>query len=282
MTSLTVHVGDVANGCPEVADESVDFSFTSPPYFLGDGYSDALMVALGRIWARVMKQGGRAYMNFGQIQEKFDRPLDAQRAIIQGAGGQLIAGQEIIWVKSIAVGGWKEKTHCPGCAAKIEIPVETLSRGHYQPITSKDIMHYCWEHVFSFIKLPTKKLLPLKRTAIGVPFTDKSNMKRGKRGKNGDLHCAGDIWFIPHETAGPTVKKDHKHEFPIELPRRAIKVSGIPSNSLVFDPFAGSGTTAFAARELGMRSVCYDKDEMTANKLRSDWEGATEVEGGQR
>lgn len=422
MSGLSLFVDDVMNGCPQVADNSVDLSFTSPPYFESDGYQDDLMVALGRIWARIMRPGQRMFLNFGQIKEKFDRPLDAQRLVLQGGGGLLVPAQEIIWVKSIAVGGWSEEAHCPDCGSEFEVPVETLSRGHYQPITSKQIMHYCWEHVFTFIKKAEKKkgVRNLDRTAIGVPFADKSNLTRGGRGKNGDLHCAGDVWFIPREisnddakwfallidtaghfgihkeataagdvhctyvqiildsqellqtaykkvgfgelngrsltfrmkeaasllsrvyqhlivnkthaaiilhaeeadtsdatkdalleamnelcrlrpvdtswvhkppvsepdawfipykTTGPTTKKAHRHQFPIELPRRAIRLSGILKGSVVFDPFMGSGTTLLAARELGMASIGFDINADMVDTVRKTWEGKDQVEG---
>jgi DNA modification methylase len=415
MTDLSVYLDDVSNGCPQVADDSIDLSFTSPPYFLKDGYTDDLMLALGRIWARIMRPGQRAFMNFGQIKEKFDRPLDAHRLVLQGGGGKLIASQEIIWIKSIAVGGWEQEATCPDCGVEFDVPVPTLSRGHYQPIISKHIMHYCWEHVFTFVKKPARKkdVQPLNRTAIGVPFADKSNLERGTRGKNGDLHCAGDVWFIPREinnddakwlallidttghvwmrqdftshsvdyttylqiisesqeilkaahgkigygelkgraltftskeaasllrrvflhllskrqlaaaaihaeeestdsktkerlwvavnditrghavdttwipeppisepdawfipysTTGPTAKKAHRHQFPMELPRRAIKLSGIPKGSLVCDPFMGSGTTLFAARELGMRAVGFDICAESVDNVRNTWD----------
>jgi len=269
MSELTVHVGDIANGCQEVPTSSIDLSITSPPYFAKDGYSDALMRSLGRVLGRTLKQGARAYIVFGQIKEKLDRPLDAQRAILLGGGGKLEAGQTIIWVKSIAVGGWDETCPAPSCGQTFKL--ETLSRGHFQPINSPNLMNYCWEYVFCFVKKPLDKALPLARTAVGVPFTDKSNMTRGTRGKNGDLHCPGDIWFLPYETTSTTIKKVHRHEFPAELARRLIKVSGIAAGSLVYDPFIGGGTTAFAARELGMDAVGHDKNEIVVDTLKKSW-----------
>jgi site-specific DNA-methyltransferase (adenine-specific) len=135
------------------------------------------------------------------------------------------------------------------------------------------LLNYCWEHIFCFIKKPTTTSLPLARTKVGVPFTDKSNMSRGNRGKNGDLHCGGDIWWLPYETTGPSLKKEHRHGFPLELPKRVIKLSGIPKGSLVFDPFMGGGTTAIAARELGMMACGYDKSEFIAATAIKEFEG---------
>lgn len=271
MTSLDLYVGDVTDGCPEIKDSSVDLSISSPPYFKADGYSDDLMVALGRVWARTLKPGARAYLNFAQIKEKLDRPLNAQRAVMRGAAGLLAPGQEIIWVKSIAVGGWTEECPAPGCGTKFD--VETLSRGHFQPINSDQLLNYCWEHIFCFIKKPVSESPPLARRSIGVPFTDKTNLSRGTRGQYGDLHCGGDIWWMPYETTGPALKKDHRHGFPKELPKRVIKLSGIPKGSLVFDAFMGGGTTAIAARELGMHACGYDKSEFIVDAVKKEFGG---------
>lgn len=45
---------------------------------------------------------------------------------------------------------------------------------------------------------------------------------------------------------------NHVAAFPMELPMRCIAATSDPQD-LVFDPFAGSGTTLFAARQLGRR-----------------------------
>lgn len=260
------YVGDTIDGCSEVQDLSCDLVVTSPPYFKRDGYSDALMKQLGTVFARVLKPGARAYVIFGQIKEGLDRPMVAQQKIMEGGGGKLAAGQTIMWVKSIAVGGWVEK--CPSCDHRYR--PETVSRGHFQPINSKNLLNYCWEYIFCFVKKPEKEAYPLDRKGIGVPYADKINITRWK-GANA-VHCPGDVWFLPYETTGATVKKSHRHEFPLELARRLIVVSGIPKGSAVFDPFVGGGTTCFAAAAAGMDSIGYDISSSAIGVLKSAWE----------
>lgn len=269
MPNGSFYVGNTADGCPEIEDASVDLSITSPPYFRPDGYSDDLMRKVGEVWARTLKPGARAYMIFGQIIDKLDRPLDAQRAILEGAGGELVAGQTIIWVKSIAVGGWLEQ--CPADDCGIKWRTEVVSRGHFQPINSNRLLNYCWEYVFCFIKKPEKSAHPMNRKHpdVGVGYADKSNEKRWKSAT--PLHCPGDVWFIPYETTGKTTKKMHRHEFPLELGKRLVVVSGIPEGSTVFDPFIGGGTTAYAANSYGHHSCGYDLSANAINALRRDW-----------
>lgn len=54
------------------------------------------------------------------------------------------------------------------------------------------------------------------------------------------------VWSFPSVRANT----DHEAKFPLELPRRVIRLLTAPGE-LVLDPFMGSGTTALAAIELG-------------------------------
>ena len=148
-------------------------------------------------------------------------------------------------------------------------PGRMTQRGHYQPITgTSKVLNYCWEPVFTLWKPPEPDF---DRLAVGVPFTHKSNRTRGTRGRHGDLHCAGDVWFIPHKTTGKEKKKLHKHEFPEALAERALKVSGVQPGGTVFDPFLGSGTTAVVAKRLGLNVYGTDRDHRELRVARTRW-----------
>lgn len=152
---------------------------TSPPYKTKDGYSTKDISDLFKRIESWLKPGGLAFMNFGQLKEDFSRPFELQQAI-KNAAPKLTAMQTILWVKSLVVDG-KQK-------------------GHYQPINSPHVLNYCHEYIFVFCKpLESGKLPVLDRLSIGVPYADASNLKRGSRGKNGNLHCGGDVWLIPHK-----------------------------------------------------------------------------------
>lgn len=60
----------------------------------------------------------------------------------------------------------------------------------------------------------------------------------------------GDVWEIALEK----LKESHFAIFPTELPRRIIKAF-CPKEGIVLDPFAGSGTTGKASKELGKNSI---------------------------
>lgn len=61
---------------------------------------------------------------------------------------------------------------------------------------------------------------------------------------------ATDVWRVD----SPGEEREHLTEKPVELPRRAI-MNSTPAGGIVFDPFAGSGSTLLAAQILGRR--CY-------------------------
>jgi len=273
--------------------ESVDLIVTSPPYKRKDGYGVNLMHDLGELVGKVLRPGGRFFLNFGQLREDFARPFDA-RALVQEWSG-LTPGPTIAWVKSVALPTWRkpvqdevERLRDPsvlgglaqgtmglGAAQKVldaiqkvlDGPGEVLQRGHYQPITLRSpTPNYCHEYLFTYFKPPELKL---DRLSIGCAFADKTNLKRGTRGQHGDLHCLGDVWWIPYKTTGATKKKatadlEHSYGFPEELVERVIKVANLAPGSVVLDPFMGSGTTAVVAKRLGHSVIGIERDERAA------------------
>ena len=70
----------------------------------------------------------------------------------------------------------------------------------------------------------------------------------------------GSVWDISHEKIDGPV---HFSRFPEELPRRCIDAYGhLGSNTIVFDPFSGSGTTGIAALKLGCRYIGFEIDQV--------------------
>jgi site-specific DNA-methyltransferase (adenine-specific) len=78
----------------------------------------------------------------------------------------------------------------------------------------------------------------------------------------------------------PEHRNGHPAPFPVELARRAIRLSSWPGE-VVLDPFAGSGTTLLAARQLGRRAIGVEASEryceLAVSRLAQtafDFEGA--------
>jgi DNA modification methylase len=58
----------------------------------------------------------------------------------------------------------------------------------------------------------------------------------------------------------PADRHGHPAPFPLELARRCIRLSTWPGET-VLDPFAGTGTTLLAARQLGRRAIGVERSE---------------------
>jgi DNA modification methylase len=58
----------------------------------------------------------------------------------------------------------------------------------------------------------------------------------------------------------PARRGGHPAPFPVELARRAVRLSTWPGE-VALDPFAGSGTTLLAARQLGRRAIGVEASE---------------------
>jgi site-specific DNA-methyltransferase (adenine-specific) len=63
------------------------------------------------------------------------------------------------------------------------------------------------------------------------------------------------VWQIT-----PARRDGHPAPFPIELARRCIRLSTWPGE-VIFDPFAGSGTTLLAARQLGRHAIGIERSD---------------------
>lgn len=80
-----------------------------------------------------------------------------------------------------------------------------------------------------------------------------------------------DVWR--HKTGG--YKPDgHPAQKPVLLAERILRTSGLRAGQTVLEPFAGSGTTAVAAKALGLRCVAIEAEEkwceLTASRLSQD------------
>lgn len=154
----------------------------------------------------------------------------------------------IHWVKSIAI-------------PKIDVEnnkkiLGDIAVGHYKPINSKRFHHDCHEYIFHFTK---KGDVFLDKTSIGVPYQDKSNIKRWKCTNGVDKRDRGNTWFIPYETIQEA--RPHPCIYPTKLPELCIMDHGLESTKLVLDPFMGAGSTALAAMKLNVNFIGFEIDQ---------------------
>lgn len=194
---------------------SLNLVVTSPPYKDEDGYTDGLIEDFGA-WAwDHLKDNSWCFVNFGHLAGFKSRPFRVAM-ILEDCG--FVWNDTITWVKN-----------------------------HFRPLQGNKRVNNLTEFIFVMAKgSPT-----MDRLAIGVPYQDKSNAKRWKAAEGRDLRCRGNCWEIPYETVTNKVQKLHNDRFPLALPKTCIQLSGI-KEGIVGDPFGGSGTTAVAAKGLGL------------------------------
>jgi site-specific DNA-methyltransferase (adenine-specific) len=247
--------------------QSVDVVVTSPPYNIGKAYSayqdnkdPKVYLDWCEEWAigvrRVLKLDGSFFLNVGTSS---GNPFFAfEVATVMKRMFEL--QNTIHWVKSISIdsGGSAE------------------SYGHFKPINSMRFLNDCHEYVFHFTPYGNT---PLDRLAIGVPYADKTNIKRWAHTGGQDKRCRGNTWFIPYKTIRQrATQRPHPATFPTELAVKCIRLHG-KKNAVVLDPFLGIGHSAFAARECAdmvSTFIGFDIDEeyirVAREVLESEWE----------
>lgn len=251
-----IRLGDCVTGMSKMPPSSVDVVVTSPPYNLGIQYTvydDAKKVDDYLTWCedwaagigRVLKDDGSFFLNFGAAPSNPFLPFQVAAKI-----GTLFTLQNTIhWIKSISV----------------DRDGETLSFGHFKPINSKRYLTDCHEYVFHFTKSGT---VPVDRLAVGVPYVDKSNVRRWAHTEGQDKRCRGNVWFIPYETIKNRVEqRPHPATFPAKLAEQCIRLHG-KHDMTVMDPFLGIGHAALGARNCGSlvaQFIGFDIDEEYLN-----------------
>jgi site-specific DNA-methyltransferase (adenine-specific) len=211
-------------------DASIDLTVTSPPYNLDisyDGYADAVPYEVYLEWVslwaaallRVTRTTGRLCVNI---------PLDSNK------GGKRAVYAD--YVRVLVDAGWRYQT-------TIVWNEQNISR------------RTAWGSWLS----PSAPFITAPVEMVGVFYKD--NWKRPRGDKRTDLErdeflaWTLGVWHFQGENPR---KVGHPAPFPVELPRRLIKLYSYVGD-VVLDPFLGSGTTAVAAKVLGRRCVGIDR-----------------------
>jgi len=240
----TLHLNDCVKVMENMTAKSVDVVVTSPPYNLNIKYSkykdntprSKYLAWLNSVFSaidRVLKEDGSLFLNMGSSNVDpwvcYEVAFEAKK--------YFELQNDITWVKSISI--------------------KDDSYGHYKPINSERFLNHTHEKIWHFTKTGS---VPLKRTAIGVPYQDKSNIKRW--GTKADLRCRGNCWFIPYDTiVNKNEKGKHPAVFPSGLAENCIKLHGYDENTVVLEPFLGSGSTLVACKRLGVNGVGCEIDQ---------------------
>ena len=226
-------------------DNSVALVVTSPPYFAGKEYEEALghgvipasyaaylelLHDVFRECVRVLEPGGRIAVNVANLGRRPYRSLSADVVrILDDDLGMLLRG-EVIWEKAEGASG--------SCAW-----------GSYRS-PSNPVLRDISERVVVASKGRFDRAPGVEsRRSAGRPYLATISTEEF-------LDATLDVWRIRPESAR---RVNHPAPFPVELPQRLIELYTF-RDDLVVDPFLGSGTTAVAALRTGRRFVGYDTD----------------------
>jgi DNA modification methylase len=228
-----------------IADRSVALMVTSPPYFAGKAYEEALgeghipasyaeyLQMLEDVFAeckRKLEPGGRMAVNVANLGRKPYRSLAADVIDILQRLGLLLRG-EIIWFKQRAAGG--------SCAW-----------GTYQRPGNPVLRDLTERVIVASNGRFDRALSQAERARTGWP-------SEGSMFMDDFVDATLDVWEIPAESA---TRVGHPAPFPVELPRRLIELYTYRGD-LILDPFMGSGSAAVAAVRTDRHFVGFDTDE---------------------
>ena len=227
----------------EVADQSVHLVVTSPPYWCIKDYAhpgqigydqsyEEYLADLGQVLAechRVLCPGCRAAINIG---DQYLRASEHGRYRVQPIPADIIGmGREvgfdfmgnIIWEKisttnTTGGGQWMGSTYYPRDG------------------------HVTYEHEY----------IILLRKPGDWPRPTAEQKEQSKLTKEQRSEWFRGIWRLT-----PERQNGHVAMFPVELPRRLMKMYSFPGET-VLDPFLGSGTTCLAAELEGRNSLGYE------------------------
>lgn len=237
-------VGD-ARSMKDVADNSVALVVTSPPYFAGKAYEEALgeghipgnyvdyLLMLRDVFAecvRVLQPGGRIAVNVANLGRRPYRSLASDVTTILQDELRLLLRGEVVWIKQRGAAG--------NCAW-----------GSFQR-PANPVLRDLSERVIIASKGRFDRAIDVKeRAKRGLPSV--STLSRDEF-----MEATVDVWEIPPESAA---RVGHPAPFPVALPERLIHMNTYVGD-LVLDPFMGSGTTAVAAARTGRHYIGYDTD----------------------
>jgi len=274
-----IHNVDCVDGLKQLPDNCVDLVIADPPYFKTineswdyewrtvEDYVDWCCEWLEEL-SRVSKISGSFYL-FGffrnlayLVQEIEDRSFEVRQQIIVDKGMQAVSGratkdyrlfpnttESIVFsvyearpVVKEFLNRMNEKAGLSSTEINERLGAETGGGGLWSIYAGDNIMG----------KVPPKDKWQKLQEIFGfdVPHED---VRQTFNTEMGISNVWTDIDFYKEDRTHPTQK-------PLPLMKRLIKASS-NEGMTVLDPFAGSGSTAVAARDLNRDYVCFEVDE---------------------
>jgi site-specific DNA-methyltransferase (adenine-specific) len=288
LTVNRIHHGDCCQLLPRIAREPIALSFWSPPYFVGKSYEkdttfeqwqDLLKTAVALHYP-ILRPGAFLVVNIADILCFPDPSIPRIQAESHGRNRLPVTREDILRVlqqhpdydryQIAKVLGVSEQT------VDRRMKNNNIRGGKYAPQTRVKLVGAlleeaaygaglflydrrvwvkdpAWEnsrwHTNSFRSVDEFEYLYF----FWKPGITKVDRQRIRKEEWSEWGSRG-VWYIPSVRANDT----HEAKFPLELPRRLIRLLTDP-NDIVLDCFVGSGTTAVAAILEGRRYLGIEK-----------------------
>lgn len=247
-TRHIVQLGD-ARDLSFIRSESVHLVVTSPPYGALLHYSDApnqlgniqsyelFLDELDKVWAeclRILVPGGRVACVVGDICMSRKR---AGRHHVLPLSADIQVRARRIGFDNLTPIRWLK-------VANISLEASSSSRYLGKPNLPNGVVKNDLEHILFLRKSGGyRKPTALQEKSSYIPTDDYIRWFSG-------------VWAdVPGQ-----VRRDHPAPFPVEIPRRLVRMFSFVGDTVV-DPFAGTGTTALAAIEAGRNSISVEIEE---------------------
>lgn len=241
LTPNTYHVGDVLDFLRSLDDGTIPLFLFSPPYNLGNTTGGGMKQYAPkghyrRTDSMDKRGGGSAWVNGSKLAGGYDNHDD-----------NMPHAEYVAWQNAILRECWRAVVddgaifynHKPRVlAGELITPLDYVP-AELRPYVRQEIVWdrgsgFNWNE--AFYKPTSERIVIIARPAFRLANKGASDV--------------GDVWRIPPEN-------DTWHPAPFPL-RLAMRVLETVMPSLVCDPFAGSGTTAVAAKSLGIDYLCND------------------------
>lgn len=234
---IVLHPGDAESFVRDLPDQSVKLIVTSPPYNLGkayevrvsiEAYLETQYAIIGEL-CRILKEDGSLCWQVGNyVQDGEVFPLDIYYYPLFKRHG-LFLRNRIVW----------HFGHGLHASKRFSGRYETLLW-----FTKSD------QYTFNLDKVRVPSKYPGKRHYKGDKRGQPSGNPRGKNPSDIWEIVAQDwescLWDIPNVKSNHPEKTDHPCQFPVELVERCV-MALTNEDDVVFDPFAGVGSSLIAA-----------------------------------
>ncbi len=240
--------GDAFRGLTKLPEKTFDLLFADPPY------------NLSKIFGK---------KSFKQTSlEEYETWLDSWLSIC----GQLLKPTASVYI----CGDWRSASAIQRIGMKYFKLQNRITwereKGRGSKMNWKNASEDIWFFTRSDDYYFNVEAVKLKRKVI-APYKENGKPKDWEESENGNFRITSPsnlwtdlsvpFWSMPENTEHPTQK-------PEKLLAKIILAS-TQENDLILDPFAGSGTTAVAAKKLNRRFTCIEADEryciLTAKRL---------------